>query len=59
VYIITAWDKTTETHVRSPDAADAVRHARDFVNRGMRISIVRTSDGQTLAITELEAEDHA
>jgi hypothetical protein len=45
VYIITAWDKVSETHVRAPDNATAVRHAREFVNQGKRISIVRTSDG--------------
>jgi hypothetical protein len=56
MYIITAWDKTSETHVRAPDATEAMRHAREFVHQGKRISIVRTSDGQTLAFTELEAE---
>jgi hypothetical protein len=37
VYIITAWDKVSETHVRAPDNATAVRHAREFVNQGKRI----------------------
>jgi hypothetical protein len=56
VYIITAWDKVSETHVRAPDNATAVRHAREFVNQGKRISIVRTSDGEVLAFSELQAE---
>jgi hypothetical protein len=56
LYIIIAWDKTTETHVRAPNAAEAMRHARDFVNQGKRISIVRTADGQSLAFTELQDE---
>jgi hypothetical protein len=56
VYIVTAWDKTSESIVRAPDGAEAVRCAREFVNHGKRVSIVRTQDGQALAFSELEEE---
>jgi hypothetical protein len=59
LYIITAWDQTRETTVRAPDASEALTMARELVNQGLRVSIVRTSDGQALAFTELQedAED--
>ena len=56
MFIITAWNETTETHVRASSPAEALAHAKDLVHKGMRTSIVRTSDGESIAVTELGDE---
>jgi hypothetical protein len=56
LYIITAWDKTSETIVRASSARAALGIARDFVHQGKRISIVRTADGEVLAFNELQID---
>ena len=53
MFIITAWDETSETHVRASSRTEALAYAKDLVNKGMRISIVRTSDGESVDVTEL------
>jgi hypothetical protein len=55
VYIVTAWNGS-EFLIRCPDSVEALQHARDLVSRGKKISIVRTTSGEPIAVNELEAE---
>ena len=56
MYIMTAWTEAAETTVRSKDPKVILERARALVADGMRISIIRTSTGETLAINEIEDE---
>ncbi len=56
MYIVTAWDDHSETTVRARDPAIALARATALVSQGMKITIIRTATGESLAITELKEE---
>jgi hypothetical protein len=56
VYIITAWDEMSEHTVRSRDPQVITQKAKDLVRQGMRITITRTTTGESLTVSELESE---
>lgn|GEM_PF-2863634 len=56
MYLVTAWNETTEKHHRARDPEQALQYARKYVNQGMRVSIIHTATGQARAVNELQAE---
>jgi hypothetical protein len=55
MYIVTAWNGS-EHLVRCRGPAEALDHAKELVSKGKRISIVRTSSGESVAVTDLQDE---
>jgi hypothetical protein len=55
VFIVTAWNGS-EFVIRCHDPIEALQHARDLVSKGKKVAIVRTTNGDAVAVNELEAE---
>ena len=51
---MTAWDDSHELIVRSINPKIIADKAKDLVSQGMRVTIVRTSSGESLTVHELE-----
>ena len=56
MYIITAWDDASEHTVRSVSPEVIVQKAKDLLQQGMRITIVRTVTGDTITVPGLKQE---
>jgi hypothetical protein len=54
VYIVTAWNGA-EHLVRCRDPREALDHAKEFVAKGKKVSIVRTASGEGVAVNDLQA----
>jgi hypothetical protein len=56
MYIITAWNELSEHTVRSTNAKIILDKAHEFAAQGLRLSIVRTSTGESVTVRELEED---
>jgi hypothetical protein len=54
VYIVTAWNGA-EHVVRCEDPREALDHAKEFVAKGKKVSIVKTASGEAVGVNELQA----